>query len=186
MRPEELSRQLREGTGGFLKQRRKIAGLALAAAGSMGLISLYQTGIIKSLPDPPLPYFDSEKVNAGSEAYSRLSMPDAPLGLGSYAATLGLAAMGGEARASERPWISLALAAKTLADAAQAGKLTVDQWTKHRAFCVWASSPRARPSPPCRSPYPRPAPRSATFADRVFSTSFAVGKRRPLDDGADR
>ncbi len=103
----------------------------------MGLISLYQTGVIKSLPDPPLPYFDSEKVNAGAEAYSRLSMPDAPIGLGSYAATLGLAAMGGENRAEEKPWIALALAAKTLADALQAGKLTVDQWTKHRAFCAW-------------------------------------------------
>jgi hypothetical protein len=122
MRPEELSRQLREATGGSLEQRRKIAGLALAAAGSMGLISLYQTGIIKRLPDPPLPYFDSEKVNAGAEAYSRLSMPDAPIGLGSYAATLGLAAMGGENRAEEKPWIPLALAAKTLIDALQAGK----------------------------------------------------------------
>ncbi len=103
----------------------------------MGLISLYQTGVIKSLPDPPLPYFDSEKVNAGAEAYSKLPMPDAPLGLGSYAATLGLAAMGGENRAEEKPWIPLAFAAKTLVDAAQAGKLTVDQWTNHRAFCVW-------------------------------------------------
>jgi uncharacterized membrane protein len=137
MRPEELSRQLREGTGGFLDQRRKIASLALAAAGSMGLISLYQTGVIKSLPDPPLPYFDSEKVNAGAEAYSKLSMPDAPIGLGSYAATLGLAAMGGENRASGKPWIPLTLAVKTVLDAAQAGKLTVDQWKEHRAFCVW-------------------------------------------------
>ncbi len=137
MNPEELSKQLREGTGGFLEQRRGIARLALAAAGSMGLISLYQTGVIESLPDPPLPYFNSEKVNAGAEAYSKLSMPDAPIGLGSYAATLGLAAMGGQDRASERPWIPLALAAKTVADALQAGKLTVDQWTKHRAFCVW-------------------------------------------------
>ncbi len=137
MRPEELSRQLREATGGSLEQRRKIAGLALAAAGSMGLISLYQTGVVKSLPDPPLPYFDSEKVNAGAEAYSRLSMPDAPIGLGCYAATLGLAAMGGENRAEEKPWIPLALAAKAAFDALQAGKLTADQWKDHRAFCFW-------------------------------------------------
>ncbi len=137
MKPEELSRQLREGTGKFLRHRRGVAGLALTAAGSMGLISLYQMGIIKHLPDPPLPYLDSDKVDAGAEAYSKLSMPDAPLGLGSYAATLALAAMGGEGRARERPWIPLALAAKTVLDALQAGKLTVDQWTKHRAFCVW-------------------------------------------------
>jgi hypothetical protein len=137
MKPEELSRQLREGTGKFLRRRRGVAGLALTAAGSMGLISLYQVGIIKHLPDPPLPYFDSDKVDAGAEAYSKLSMPDAPIGLGSYAATLALAAMGGEDRATERPWIPLALAAKVVLDAVQAGKLTVDQWTKHRAFCFW-------------------------------------------------
>lgn len=47
MQPGELSRQLREAMGGFLEQRRKIAGLALSAVGSMGLISLYQTGVIK-------------------------------------------------------------------------------------------------------------------------------------------
>ncbi len=137
MKPEDLSRQLRQGTGDFLDRRRKITGLALTAAGSMGLISLYQLGLIKHLPDPPLPHFDSNKVDAADEAYSRFSMPDAPLGLGSYAATLGLAAMGGKDRAVERPWIPLALAAKVALDALQAGKLTVDQWTKHRAFCVW-------------------------------------------------
>ncbi|MEO6870587.1 MAG: vitamin K epoxide reductase, partial [Chthoniobacterales bacterium] len=31
----------------------------------------------------------------------------------------------------------LALVAKTGLDAAQAAKLTVDQWTKHKAFCSW-------------------------------------------------
>ena len=50
---------------------------------------------------------------------------------------MGLAAMGGADRATQRPWIPLALAAKVLVDAAQSGKLTVDQWTKHRAFCFW-------------------------------------------------
>ncbi len=137
MRPEELSEQLRRGPGPLLARRRKVASLALAAAGSMGLISLYQMGIIKHLPDPPLPYFDSDRVDASEEAYSMLSMPDAPIGLGSYAATLGLAAMGGKDRATENPWIPLALAAKAAFDALQAGKLTVDQWTQHRAFCIW-------------------------------------------------
>ncbi len=137
MRPEELSRQLREGSGAFLARRRKVARLALTAAGSMGLISLYQLGIIKHLPDPPLPGFDSDKVDAGAEAYSRFQTSDGPIGLGSYAATLGLAAMGGPDRAKEKPLIPLALALKVVLDALQAGKLTVDQVTKHRALCVW-------------------------------------------------
>jgi hypothetical protein len=45
--------------------------------------------------------------------------------------------MGGTRRARETPWIPLALAAKIAFDAANAGKLSVDQWTKHRAFCFW-------------------------------------------------
>ncbi len=137
MKPEELSRQLRQGSSKFLARRRKIVGLALTAAGSMGLISLYQMGIIKHLPEPPLPYFDGDKVDAAAEAYAMLSTPDAVIGLGSYATTLGLAAMGGQDRATERLWIPLALAAKVAFDAVQAGKLSVDQWTEHQAFCFW-------------------------------------------------
>ena len=137
MKPEELSEQLREGSGEFLQRRRKIARLALLAAGSMGVISLYQLGVIKHLPDPPIPGFDSDKVDASGEAYALFQTPDGPIGLGSYAATLGLAAMGGEDRAEEHPLIPLALAAKVAFDALQAGKLTVDQITKHRALCSY-------------------------------------------------
>ncbi len=136
MRPEELSVQLRRGSGAFLARRRGVVGLSLAAIGSMGLIALYQMGIIRHLPEPPLPYFDADTVDAAAEAYTYLAMPDGVLGLGSYA-TLGLVAMGGADRATTRPWLPLLLAAKVAADTAVAGKLTVDQWTKHRAFCLW-------------------------------------------------
>jgi uncharacterized membrane protein len=103
----------------------------------MGLIALYQVGLLKHLPEPPVPGFDADKVDASDEAYSYFQTPDAFLGLGSYAATMGLAAIGGKNRAQTQPWIPLALLAKTGADAAQAARLTVDQWTKHKAFCFW-------------------------------------------------
>ena len=128
---------MREGEGGYLAQRRGIVVLGLAGAGSMGLIALYQIGILKHLPEPPIPGFDADKVDASEEAYSHLQMGDAFIGLGSYAATMGLAAMGAKNRAETQPWIPLALLAKTGADAAQAARLTVDQWTKHKAFCFW-------------------------------------------------
>ena len=137
MKPDILSRQLRTGSGPFLARRRGIVGLSLVSINAMGLIALYQMGIIKHLPEPPLPRFDADKVDASAEAYAYFATPDAVIGLGSYAVTMGLAAMGGEDRATRQPWIPLALAAKVLVDAAQAGKLTVDQWTKHRAFCFW-------------------------------------------------
>lgn len=132
-----LSRELRTQTSPGLRRRRGIVGLSMLASASMGLIALYQTGLIKHLPEPPLPMLDADKVDASAEAYEKLATPDAILGLGSYAATMGLAAMGGADRLRAMPWVPLALAAKVAFDAANAAKLTVDQWTKHRAFCFW-------------------------------------------------
>ncbi len=137
MKPETLSRQLRQGTGEFLRRRRSIVGLSLISIASMSYITLVQMGLIEHLAEPPLPYLDADKVDASGEAYQILSVPDATLGLLSYSATIVLASMGGEDRARQQPYLPLALLAKTLADAAGAGKLTVDQWTKHRAFCSW-------------------------------------------------
>lgn len=103
----------------------------------MGLIALYQMGIIRHLPDLPLPYMDADRVDASEEAYSHLQMGDAFIGFTSYGVTAMLAAAGGADRARSRPWLPMALAVKATADAAQAARLTYDQWAKHRAFCIW-------------------------------------------------
>ncbi len=137
MTPRELSVKWRRGSGGYLKQRRGVIGLALAAAGSMGLITLYQTGLLRRVPEPDWPWLQGERVNGSDEAYSRLETPDAALGLASYATTLCLAAAGGPDRARERPWLPLALAAKVGFDALNAAKLTRDQATHFRAYCLW-------------------------------------------------
>ncbi len=137
MTPKKLSHELRTGSGDFLEERRGVIALSLTAIGCMGLIALYQIGIIRRLPDLPLPLMDSDKVDASEEAYEKFSTPDAFIGLGSYAVTMGLAAMGGKNRATERPLLPLALAAKASVDAIQAAKLTYDQWAKHKAFCIW-------------------------------------------------
>jgi hypothetical protein len=134
---ETLGRELRLGSGRFLSHRRRIVGLSLAAAGSMGLIALYQMGIIRHLPEPPLPMLDADKIDASAEAYSRFSTPDGILGLGSYAVTAGLAAMGGQDRAKEQPWLPLALAVKVVFDTSQAIRLFFDQKRKYGAFCFW-------------------------------------------------
>jgi len=137
VKPETLSHQLRLGSGNFLPQRRGIVGLSMVAVGSMALITLYQMGIIKHLPEPPLPGLNADKVDASAKAYSRLSTPDGVLGLGNYAITMGLAAMGGQDRAMRQPWIPLALAAKVLFDVSQAIRLFLDQKSKYHAFCSW-------------------------------------------------
>lgn len=58
----------------------------------MGRIALYQSGIIRRLPDLPLPLMDADKIDASEEAYAHCEIGDAFIGLGSYAATMGLAA----------------------------------------------------------------------------------------------
>jgi len=130
----ELSRELRGDNTAELQRRRQIVGLSLVASASMALITLYQTGIIKHLPEPPLPFLDADRVDASAEAYEKFHTPDAALGLASYAMTTVLAAMGGKKRA---PWIVLALAGKLGFDALNALKLTIDQPVKYRAFCFW-------------------------------------------------
>jgi uncharacterized membrane protein len=132
-----LSKQLRLGEGSFLPLRRWVVGFSLAGASSMGLITLYQVGILKHLPEPPLPHLNADKVDASAEAYALFELPDGILGLGSYAATMALAAMGWQDRVTERPWLPLALAAKVAFDLFQAGRLTLNQANRQHAFCIW-------------------------------------------------
>jgi len=119
-----------------MRRRRGIVALSLVSSAAMGAIALYQTGIIEHLPDLPLPRADADKVDASAEAYSRFDTPDAILGLGSYAATMALAAMGGADRATETPWVPLAMAGKIAFDVANAARLTIDQFVKQKAFCT--------------------------------------------------
>ena len=137
MDPEHLSRAVREASDSSMRLHRGIIGLSLAAAGSMGLIALYQSGVIRHIPEPPLPALNADKVDASAEAFERFAVGDGFLGFVSYGVTMTLAAMGPPDRATRQPWIPLVLAAKVAFDVATASKLTVDQWTKHKAFCFW-------------------------------------------------
>ncbi|HEX5504486.1 MAG TPA: vitamin K epoxide reductase family protein [Thermomicrobiales bacterium] len=161
--PTELSRQLREGSGPHLARRRGIAGLSLAAMGALGLVTLYQLGILRRLPEPPLPHCDADCVDAAAEAYATLAMPDGALALVSYAVTLALAAAGGAERAREQRWLPLALAAKGAFDTGQAARLTADQWTRHRACCLWCLLAAGAP---CATA-PLAAPEAVTAVRRV-------------------
>lgn len=119
----------------MMTRRRRTAGLALGSAGAMGVVSLYQTGIVRHLPDLPLEWLDSDRVDASGEAYVIGSMPDAVLGLISSGVTAALATMGTAERAREQPWIPVALATKAVLDAGWAVVLTLEQATRHKRFC---------------------------------------------------
>lgn len=134
---EAVSDALRRQAGPHLDRRRRVAALTLGAMGSMGMVAAYQFGLLRGLPEPPLPFLDADRVDASGEAYRYLNTPDAGLGLLSYAATLVLVGMGGRRRAGAQPWVPLALGAKVVADAAFGAWLGLEQATKHRRFCSW-------------------------------------------------
>lgn len=136
-RAEAVSNQLRRGADGYLPHRRRVAALSLAATGALGVVSLYQTGLLKHVPEPRLQIFDADKVDASGEAYRMFSMPDAILGMLSSVGTAALATIGTKDRFAERPWVPLLLAAKAGMDAAWGIVLTLEQGTKHKRFCSW-------------------------------------------------
>lgn len=131
---KELSRELRSDRSTHMRNRRAIAALSLAAAAPLGIVALWQLGAIPKLPEPPLKAFDAAKVNGSPQAYDKFAMPDAILGIGSLAATMALAGMGGPRRARI---LSLAMAGKVVLDTVIAGKLTLDQARKYHAFCLF-------------------------------------------------
>ena len=137
MNPRQLSHELREGKSPDLNRRRWIIGLSLVGCAMAKAVTLYQTGIIKHLPDPPLPVFDSDKVDASDYAYRRFNSPDGPGMLASYAVTAALAAAGGQDRAQQSPAIPVAMGLKILGDSAVALELAREEWQENKALCAY-------------------------------------------------
>lgn len=134
---ERVSDHLRRLDHPHVRMRRRQSALMLAAAGAMGAVAAYQTGLVRHLPDPPLPGLDSDKVDASGEAYEMLKTPDSALALASYGSTLALIGMGAADRAERAPAVPLLAAAKLAGDAVGAVWLTAEQVSKHRALCFY-------------------------------------------------
>lgn len=117
--------------------------LSLAGTAAMAAVTLYQLGIAKHLPDPPVAGFDSDRLDAAGEAFAYLEAPDGALALANFGATLALAAAGSPERHETRPWLPLAMAAKVAGDAAGGAYLTLEQITKHRAVCTYCAAAAA-------------------------------------------
>lgn len=132
--PQKLRRELQNGGGEDLNVRRGIIALSLLGIGAMTAVTLFQTGIVKHLPDPPIPGFDSDKVNSSDTAYA-LGVPDGAVSLASLAANIPMAAFGGENRAAEKPLIPLAIAAKTTVEAVVSGWYFYQMPSKEKAWC---------------------------------------------------
>ena len=138
MEPKQLSEELRQGKDPIMTRRRWIIGLS-TLGGSMGqIVTLYQTGIVKHLPDPPgQQLFDADRVDASNYAYSRFNSPDGPIMVATYATTAWLAAAGGIDRARRNPLLPIAMGIKLLFDGITNAELAREEWSENKAFCEY-------------------------------------------------
>ena len=119
--PQDLRRELQCSEAKELQIRRAIVGMSLIGMASMAIVSLYQTGLIKHLPDPPIEGFDSDKVNASNTAY-HWGVPDGTVSMTSHAADVALATFGDADRAEKQPWVPLFMTGKKAVEAWVAGR----------------------------------------------------------------
>ena len=70
-RPAALSRELRKAEDPFLARRRDVVALSFVSAAAMLMVGLYQIGLLRHLPEPPLPGLDPDRVDAsaGGDAF---------------------------------------------------------------------------------------------------------------------
>ncbi len=138
--PSRLSRELRTGDSPDLRRRRGVVGLSMVGAAAGIAVSLYQTGVIRHLPDPPFGPFDSDRVDASDYAYKRARTPDGLAMLVTYGLTALLAGAGGADRARTLPWLPVALAAKVASDVATNLTLAREEWAENKALCAYCQA----------------------------------------------
>ena len=77
---EALSAELRTSDTQFMRRRRQVVCLSLTSAACMGVVAAYQIGLLEHVPEPSLPGFDADAVDASAQAYETLSTEDAFIG----------------------------------------------------------------------------------------------------------
>lgn len=136
MQATQIRDALRNEGDKDLARRRNIIRLSALGILDFTIISLYQTGIIRSLPDLPGRIFDSNKVNASPDAYI-MGAPDGPVSLGAYALNMVLAAAGGTEKTGRKPFFDLAVGALVLGNAAGAAHFMWNMVTKQKKVCLY-------------------------------------------------
>lgn len=134
--PQRLRQELRHGSGAALRRRRAVIGLSLVGIASMAAVSLFQTGVLRHLPDLPLDAFDSDRVTSSDAAFA-YPAPDGTLALAIGAGNIVLAAMGGAGRAEDTPWIPLTAAGLAGAAAAVGAWSLVRRMPREGVWCSW-------------------------------------------------
>jgi hypothetical protein len=133
-----LRHDFMHGSDALIDRRRGIVGLSIFSTCILGVVALYQTGILKRLP-PHSRLFDPEAVHGSRLGFSMgVTAPDAVLGMASYATTASLAAIGDAEQWRTGRTLPIATAAKCIVDAALSSRLAVEQWKRFRTFSPWS------------------------------------------------
>ncbi|GHA78545.1 vitamin K epoxide reductase family protein [Pontibacter akesuensis] len=127
--------KLRDDSSETTQYRRQIAGLAALGLLDFSLISLFQLGYIRKLPDIPGKYFDTEKVNSSEDAVI-LGIPDGVISLGAYTATMALATASSRFTKQSRV-LDVALGGVLLAQAAGAAQYLVNMTFVQKRACIY-------------------------------------------------
>lgn len=132
---QRLSVDLRDDESAEMQFRRAAVATSLIGIAAMTAVTLYQTGVIRHLPNPPLDGFDADHVNRPTAA--AWGAPDGFAQMRSHAVSMALAAAGTSERARKRPWLPLLASGYAAAHAAMSLR---DMWRMprdHKAWCVY-------------------------------------------------
>jgi uncharacterized membrane protein len=136
METEAIRNVLREGTSKSLSRKRKIALLSAFGLIDFSIISLYQLGVIKKLPDLPWRIFDSNMVNASKTAYM-MGVPDGPITLMSYALNLTMVGAGGTESTGRSKLFDVVLAGSVIGGALGGAYYLNDMIRNQKKACVY-------------------------------------------------
>ncbi|MHA6247470.1 vitamin K epoxide reductase family protein [Pontibacter sp. CAU 1760] len=115
--------------------RRQIAATSAIGLVDFSLISLFQLGAIRHLPDVPGRIFDTEQVNSSKNA-ELMGMPDGVISLGSYAATMFLATAANRFNRQSRV-LDVAMGAVLIGQAAGAAQYLYKMAFVEKKVCVY-------------------------------------------------
>lgn len=136
MRTAAIRQELLTSDSEHLNRRRKVIALSALGLVDFSLISLYQTGIIKRLPEIPFKVFDSNKVNAAPDAY-KMGAPDGTVSAVVYASTMVLASAAGTEASGRKPIADVLLGGAVAGNAAGAAFYLYNMIFHQKKICLY-------------------------------------------------
>lgn len=127
--------RIRNDSSDAAKCRRQIAALSALGLVDFSLISLFQLGAIRTMPDLPGRVFDTKKVNTSKDAVL-LGLPDGVISLGSYAATILLATAATRFKKQSR-LLDVAMGGIILGQAAGAAQYLYKMGFVQKKVCIY-------------------------------------------------